>query len=345
MINCKTVLSRGAVLGFLFLGFQGCGSGTDVADPARGETQVRSVEQAVCAAWPPANPDPDFCTPACPCGDGQGDCDSQAQCLPGLTCVQNNGASFGYPSNYDMCVCPTFNEASPSSTFCSENCPCSAGEGGCSDDSQCEGSLVCTPNAGASYGLPGDYGVCEIPTSGCPTFNPSSPSTTFCSPSCPCDAGEGDCDTNAECATGLICIQNNGATYGLPANYDVCEAVAGCPPFQPSKPNPKFCTQACPCAAGEGDCDNNAECQSGLVCIQNNGATYGLPANYDACEAVAGCAPFQPSKPSTTFCTQACPCAAGEGDCDKDNQCQTGLTCVQNNGAMYGLPANYDVCE
>ena len=31
-----------------------------------------------------------------------------------------------------------------------------------------------------------------------------------------------------------------------------------------------FCTIEKPCAENEGDCDNNNECQSGLVCGQDN---------------------------------------------------------------------------
>ncbi len=44
-----------------------------------------------------------------------------------------------------------------------------------------------------------------------------------CSPRNPCPAGQGDCDTNADCLTGL-CSQNVGAKYGQVSNMDVCEA-------------------------------------------------------------------------------------------------------------------------
>ena len=37
-------------------------------------------------------------------------------------------------------------------------------------------------------------------------------------------------------------------------------------------------------------------------------------------------------------------CQKGEGDCDP-GQCAAGLTCVNDVGAQYGLPAHYDVCE
>jgi lipoprotein signal peptidase len=45
-----------------------------------------------------------FCSAACPCGHGGADCDSNAECLPGLVCGTNNGAAFGYSATTDVCV-------------------------------------------------------------------------------------------------------------------------------------------------------------------------------------------------------------------------------------------------
>ncbi len=45
------------------------------------------------------------------------------------------------------------------------------------------------------------------------------------------------------------------------------------------------------------------------------------------------------------YCTRDCTCGVGEGDCDYNLQCEEGLTCVANNGAMWGMPARYDVCD
>jgi hypothetical protein len=93
----------------------------------------------------------------------------------------------------------------------------------------------------------------------CGTFNAGSPDPKFCSTGCPCDAGEGDCDSDAECSAGNVCVDNVGASYGLPANYDVCEAGSGCPTFNVGSPKAAFCSTACPCGEGEGDCDSDAE--------------------------------------------------------------------------------------
>lgn len=46
---------------------------------------------------------PDACTSSCPCGEGQGDCDSDTDCENGLTCVQNVGAEYGWPESRDVC--------------------------------------------------------------------------------------------------------------------------------------------------------------------------------------------------------------------------------------------------
>lgn len=59
----------------------------------------------------------------------------------------------------------------------------------------------------------------------CPVFDPASPADNFCDiATCPlCLAGQGDCDSDMECAPGLVCSTDAGAAYGLPATYEVCE--------------------------------------------------------------------------------------------------------------------------
>ena len=160
------------------------------------------------------------------------------------------------------------------------------------------------------------------------------PGPDACSdPNCPCEEGQGDCDSDAECAPGLYCAQDVGADYGWPASRDVCEA---CPEFVAG---PDACTSSCPCGEGEGDCDSDTDCEAGLTCVQDVGANYGWPASRDVCEA---CPEFVAGPDA---CTSSCPCGEGEGDCDSDADCEAGLTCVQNVGADYGWPASRDVCQ
>jgi len=63
-------------------------------------------------------------------------------------------------------------------------------------------------------------------TSGCHHAKPGS--GWYCSARCPCEAGEGDCDSDAQCVSGTTCKQNVGAKYGWPSFVDVCESESGC---------------------------------------------------------------------------------------------------------------------
>jgi hypothetical protein len=47
-----------------------------------------------------------FCSAACPCGHGGGDCDDDGQCMPGLVCGTDNGPEFGGSATTDVCVRP-----------------------------------------------------------------------------------------------------------------------------------------------------------------------------------------------------------------------------------------------
>ena len=122
-----------------------------------------------------------------------------------------------------------------------------------------------------------------------------------------------------------------GATYGFPANYDVCEAAAG----GGQNGHVDYCRDYGPCSTGEGDCDSTSECQSGLECRRNVGTTYGFPANYDVCEAAAGGG----QNGHVDYCRDYGPCSTGEGDCDSTSECQSGLECRRNVGTTYGFPA------
>ena len=49
----------------------------------------------------------DFCMLNGPCGLGQGDCDSDAECQPGLSCLDDRGAEFGFAPIVDVCLSTT----------------------------------------------------------------------------------------------------------------------------------------------------------------------------------------------------------------------------------------------
>lgn len=78
-----------------------------------------------------------------------------------------------------------------------------------------------------------------------------------------------------------------------------------------------YCSSTCPCGAGEGDCDSDSDCKSGLSCHHDVGARYGVNAEVDVCGAASGST--KPA-PSTT---------ASEGQsCSKQRKCGHGLACV-----------------
>ena len=158
---------------------------------------------------------------------------------------------------------------------------------------------------------------------------PLAPDPDYCQDYGPCSAGQGDCDPG-QCGAGLVCANDVGAQYGLPAHYDVCQAAA----------NPDYCRDYGPCSAGQGDCDPG-QCASGLVCANDVGAQYGLPAHYDVCETPSG---RGTGVPNPDLCRDYGPCGVGQGDCDP-GQCGEGLVCVADVGPQYSLPAIYDVCE
>lgn len=165
-------------------------------------------------------PEPSSST--CPCGAGKGDCDSDSQCKEGLACVNDVGPSYGYASWVDVCE-PSCSGSSGGWAFCTETCPCEIGEGDCDNDSQCLPGLVCKDDIGANYGWDSTMDVCERK---CASGVPGG--WSFCSPGCPCGEGEGDCDSDDDCAGGLKCVDNVGADYGYPSTMDVCEPLNAC---------------------------------------------------------------------------------------------------------------------
>ena len=121
------------------------------------------------------------------------------------------------------------------------------------------------------------------------------------------------------------------------------------------------CTAQCPCRQGEGDCDDDAECEGELVCGTDNCLVAG-DAEGDCCQAAD--APLttittntaaqnpkcrcrkqcQPPHDDWDCCTEECPCREGEGDCDEDSHCQEDLVCGTNNCVLDGDP-EADCCE
>lgn len=159
----------------------------------------------------------DACSPECPCESGVGDCDSDAECVEGARCMLDVGLSYGYSiASLDVCVagCPV--EGAGSWSYCSPECPCDEGMGDCDSDAECADGLRCMQDIGALYGYASTMDVC---VAACPS---DLGSLNYCSPQCPCAAGEGDCDSDSDCLDGLSCVTNGGASYGMDG-VDVCQ--------------------------------------------------------------------------------------------------------------------------
>ena len=66
-----------------------------------------------------------YCSPAFPCSHGNGDCDSNADCRAGLSCVEDVGPAYGMRAGYDVCVDP--NVCNPGEYSVAGGCePCPA---------------------------------------------------------------------------------------------------------------------------------------------------------------------------------------------------------------------------
>jgi len=294
----------------------------------------------VCSAECPLSlGDPDYCRICGPCKEGQGDCDSDDECEgTAVSCLDDVGEFFGWAPNVDVCVgSGTCSQALGSETYCEICGPCEEGEGDCDFDFDCDVGLFCSDTA-ADYGLPSDIQVC-VPRSEeeCAELLGSPEYCDLCGP---CEEGEGDCDTSADCIEGLICTNNVGDEYGFESTIDVCQfySVDDCDQLHGDW---DFCFLCGPCDEGEGDCDSNEECLPGLICSDNVGEDYGFESSVDVCVTNTTC-----EEPNGTndYCSVCGPCGEGQGDCDGDQECQDGLICVNNIGADFGWNWEVDVC-
>ena len=100
-----------------------------------------------------------------------------------------------------------------------------------------------------------------------------------------------------------------------------------------------FCTTDFPCLAGQGDCDYNGHCQSGLYCQNARGANYGLDPSTDVCEAPT---PTSSVSPGTSCgsnqiydCVGTCVNASTASNWTGDGYCDNGK--YGSNGIYYNL--------
>ena len=99
---------------------------------------------------------------------------------------------------------------------------CSENEGDCDSNEECQDGLACgSNNCPATLGFDSEMGCC---------YEASVGDDDFCTTVNPCGEDEGDCDSNNECQTNLICdIANNCPAYlGFTSDVNCCSNVFGC---------------------------------------------------------------------------------------------------------------------
>merc|ERR1712141_450727 len=169
-------------------------------------------------------------------------------------------------------------------------------------------------------GLTSGPAVCDPPCDG---------GDSCCTSSNQCNAGEGDCDSDADCFGEGECNNSldncNGATYD--ATDDCCACLGG----------DTCCTPENPCNVAEGDCDSDADCKGEAQCHNclDNCKGESFDDTDDCCACLGG----------DTCCTPADPCAVGEGDCDSDADCAGSSTCGTNNCNGSTFDSTDDCCE
>ena len=158
------------------------------------------------------------CTKNNLCEEDEGDCDNDDQCKENHKCGTDNCRSMlSLHSQFDCC----YNE---DEDLCTIHNPCGDKEGDCDSDDMCQEGLLCgLNNCPASLGFDSDVDCCYLSIVGM---------DDFCTADNPCGVDEGDCDSNNECQTSLICDTANSCPANLGFTSDVNCCFAGCKSHQ-----------------------------------------------------------------------------------------------------------------
>lgn len=147
---------------------------------------------------------------------------------------------------------------------------------------------------------------------------------------CPSGCSNGSCNSNT-CSSGWKCkdsetkaYRNSSCTW-LNETYCPNGCISGSCSSEKEPGDEDYCSEGKPCQAGEGNCHNGNECQTGLYCMQDAGASYGYSSNVNVCEAREGAGEWKCINSSTlgfklyetgewsdnTYCQNGCE----EGSC------------------------------
>jgi hypothetical protein len=168
--------------------------------------------------------------------------------------------------------------------------------------------------------------------------------SNYCTATCKCDLGEGDCDGVTHCnvdpTLGQLSCSGKGEYFCGPqsntcapahCNNKRLDAALGevvidcggncgtcCPGVCDNLPpngNPGHCTDACPCSTGHGDCSaTDSRCLSmpDHVCLVNAGESFGMSASVDVCVPATCQNEMQDGDETGVDCGPSClPCSGG----------------------------------
>lgn len=290
------------------------------------------------------------------CGQGEGDCDWDSDCLPGLVC------NWDWWWGTDHCEAGPYTQNYEWGPFGDwGNCT-----GNCGTTGERMRHRICFPPENGGYECPADIDTeveqCEMEP--CPVHCEwGEPVIGECSVTC----GEGmRIDTRVK----LIEADFGGDDCnGEAFVQEYCHA-GDCPPANNPKCSPTTwegynkhcCTVEEPCGLGEGDCDTDDECADGFVCGTNNCVGFPNP-KADCCQlpvmegygnpncfpGIADLIPWASDvKAQNSMFKECCskdkPCGVGQGDCDHDDECVGDLKCGNNNCVGFPSP-KADCCE
>jgi V8-like Glu-specific endopeptidase len=206
----------------------------------------------------------------------EGDCDSDANCSGNLKCFQRSGYTAVPGCNgsgrkdFDYCIEDTNNNVlhgnAVNPTYQLGLC-----EGDCDSDANCSGNLKCFQRNGLTP-VPGCTGIGRTDWDYCVDPSNDVLHGDVVNPTYKLGLCEGDCDSDANCSSGLVCFQRNGYT-AVPGctgigrkDWDYC--VEDKKDLRGIAASPGHKLGLC-----EGDCDSDANCSGNLKCFQRSGYT------------------------------------------------------------------------
>jgi len=236
------------------------------------------------------------CDGLCPCDGGEGECNDDEDCEPGLICLLGGGPHFGKARGTGACVDPGCG-VNPIGLGCGfVGAPCGRCDRGieCDSDTDCPAGEVCGIGKGLDFGLIFDN-VCmpagcrtdEVAT-GCGTVA-SNCGECSCTPQCEdkecgddpadgcggrcrefCGHREIGCKEDGDCPLGDACVIGAGPRIGQPAGTNACLLEKCLDPNPKRIPCGSVSAECGLCPVPEDDVCANRECGEdpsyGVVC-------------------------------------------------------------------------------